>query len=156
MYGTNVATPGSQGFNDQENMNNQELKEGDLSILDIMDETCGIILHHRIPIGKTRDRLSLITGYLLKPKSDGGSDEGTGNRTPLYGVNSSTDFLASIEISIVNSPIPSLFALKVLLKQYRNLASLGFVSGVTNKQNSLIPWHISACDKMLRVFTNVY
>lgn len=134
------------GFNNGFSMNQIEsptelrINPDDSSILvDTSDNVHGVILNEPTPLTNSPTRLSLKTGYLIKPLVN------TKNK------------ISVIEINLLSCP--NLFNQKELLRdiliQYRNLSKLSELYGIVNSTDSLIPIHIASVKKCTNFLINI-
>jgi mediator of RNA polymerase II transcription subunit 13 len=115
---------------------NTELKiDADATLIDITDQTWGVILPHRL--NNSRSLLefnpTLISGYLIKRSGAAASD------VPIV-----------IEVNIVQSEVyPRMYdpLLREILGFYRGFATLARVRGCVNPVKDGRPWHIAAVEK---------
>ncbi|CAN6660425.1 hypothetical protein TRVA0_032S01002 [Trichomonascus vanleenenianus] len=137
MYG--MATPSALNGNNSLD-DNKESEEA--VIVDVKDDTYGVILHGPVGIplmnnagttGGSANARTLITGYLLKPSVNGEREQ------------------RLFELSLVHCPTAREGSMKSLLQHYRRLASLGGYTGVSPNENTIVPWHVEAVEKMIKV-----
>lgn len=106
----------------------------DMSIVDVHDEIHSVTLNHRQPLTMHSTRLGLATGYLVK----------TSPQNPNQ--------LLVFSLTFVNCPCVVMHvAMKHFLRQYRNLISLAATTGVCDPEYAIVPWHVEAVDKMMRL-----
>ncbi|SEI36866.1 YALIA101S14e02454g1_1 [Yarrowia lipolytica] len=106
----------------------------DMSIVDVHDEIHSVTLNHRQPLTMHSTRLGLATGYLVKT-------------SPL-----NPNQLLVFSLTFVNCPCVVMHvAMKHFLRQYRNLISLAATTGVCDPEYAIVPWHVEAVDKMMRL-----
>ncbi|KAG5369268.1 Mediator of RNA polymerase II transcription subunit 13 [Yarrowia sp. C11] len=106
----------------------------DMSIVDVHDEIHSVTLNHRQPLTMHSTRLGLATGYLVK----------TSPQNPNQ--------LLVFSLTFVNCPCVVMHvAMKHFLRQYRNLISLAATTGVCEPEYAIVPWHVEAADKMMRL-----
>lgn len=106
----------------------------DMSIVDVHDEIHSVTLNHRQPLTGHSTRLGLATGYLVK----------TSPHNPNQ--------LLVFSLTFVNCPCVVMHvAMKHFLRQYRNLISLAATTGVSDPGYAIVPWHVEAVDKMMRL-----
>ncbi|KAK9478312.1 mediator complex subunit 13 C-terminal-domain-containing protein [Lipomyces japonicus] len=124
------------GTTSNNNNNSNSGLDQDAILVDLMDETFGVIVHHKLALDEldiTALRFSLASGYLVKPGPKG-------------------VMMSILEISLLHCPNhPYDEFLEILLKQYRSLASYGAMTGVSDGRNNVLPWHIAAAEKMQRL-----
>ncbi|KAK9473542.1 mediator complex subunit 13 C-terminal-domain-containing protein [Dipodascopsis tothii] len=102
--------------------------EHDAILVDLKDETYGVVLGHRLQLGRLdvmSQRFGLACGYLIKPGAAGAA-------------------MAVLEISLVHCSKPWNDFLRDILQQYRGLASFGANTGVADSRNHILPWHVAA------------
>lgn len=110
------------------------------SIVNIADKVHALIYTNPSPLANSPTRLSIKTGFLIKP------------------VPNSQNKLATFEINVLSCPgnLPCDEFMNMILIQYRNLATIGELYGVVDTQyHSLIPWHIAAVVKSLNCLVHV-
>lgn len=108
------------------------------TIVNIADKVHALIYTDPSPLANSPTRLSVKTGFLIKP------------------VPNSNNKLATLEINVLSCPghLPCDEMMNMILSQYRSLATIGELYGV-DPQNSLIPWHIAAVIKTLNCLVHV-
>ncbi|KAL2003664.1 hypothetical protein VTN02DRAFT_2814 [Thermoascus thermophilus] len=105
--------------------------ESDSILVDVCDESWGIILSHRLSNSPhiTEFRPALASGYLLRRKGISDSD----------GV-----FSMSVNLIFTQRPLSTYeILLREVLGMYRDLATLARAKGTINVQRNTLPWHIA-------------
>lgn len=108
-------------------------------INDVSDTVYGLTTDYASPLANTPTRLSIKTGFLIKP------------------VKHTNNKLQAFELNLLSCPstFSSWDLMHELLIQCRNLATIGELYGVTHPNDSLIPWHVKAVDKAMKCLTHV-
>lgn len=110
------------------------------TITNIADKVHALILKNPSPLANSPTRLSIKTGFLIKP------------------IQNSKNKLATFEVNVLSCPgnLPCEELINIILSQYRSLATIGALFGVVDCKNSLIPWHIAAVCKSLSCLVHVH
>ncbi|KAF9876223.1 hypothetical protein CkaCkLH20_06166 [Colletotrichum karsti] len=132
-YPVNAATPGGTPGD-----GNAEPAEGDAILLDVMDQTWGAVLAHRLSNSATLGDINpaLISGYLVKrggPKLE--------------------DPPVVMEVNIVHvESNPRLYEslMREMLTYFRGLGTLARARGIVDRGTDIRPWHIAAAEKGVR------
>ncbi|CCH40831.1 Mediator of RNA polymerase II transcription subunit 13 [Wickerhamomyces ciferrii] len=103
------------------------------TVVNIADKFHALILNNPNTLANSPTRLSIKTGFLIKPLPN------------------SENKLASFEVNVLSCPGTLSISefMEDLLTQYRNLATIGELFGVVGSEKSWIPWHIAAVEKSL-------
>ena len=112
----------------------------DSSLIDVTDETWGVILGHRIhnTMSLVERRPGLASGYLIKRA--GGQDG---------------DGMVAMSVNLLHIERPYTPQLRDLLAVYRGLGTLARLKGLADPIKSVIPWHIAAALKAQEVLSSV-
>ncbi|EAW11295.1 uncharacterized protein ACLA_089870 [Aspergillus clavatus NRRL 1] len=105
--------------------------ESESLLIDICDETWGVILSHRLNSSShlTDYRPALASGYLFRRKGPTDADGA---------------FSMNVNLIYAQRPASSYEAfLKDILSKYRDLAALARARGTRNVQQNTFPWHIA-------------
>lgn len=128
---TNAHTPGGGD-------NNATDSDADATLIDITDQTWGVVLSHRLHTSTSLTDLSsaLVSGYLVKRGGMRADDP------PIV-----------MEVNIVHSeanPRTYEALLREMLIYYRGLGTLARARGMVDKDTDIRPWHIAAAEKGVR------
>lgn len=119
--------------------------ESDLSLVDVSEESWGIVLPYGLNQSRnmTELRPSQITGFLMKRKGSKGDD---GHNMIEVSLVKSTINLSnkSREASIDD-------LLEDVIRQYRGLVTLGATRGCVDPNRECIPWHIATAIRGARI-----
>lgn len=108
-------------------------------IVNINDDVHGIIFQDPFPLANSQHRCAIKTGALIKFKQ---TDKGT--------------IWDKLEVNLLNCPhSDSTKLLEIVLEEFRNLAALSIWFGVSDGENSHIPWHVLAVKKMMKSLVHV-
>jgi len=109
------------------------------TIVNISDKVHALIYTNPSPLANSPTRLSIKTGFLIKP------------------VPNSHNKLATFEVDVLSCPgtLPLDELMTLLLVQYRSLAAIGEIYGIVDCQNSLMPWHIASVSKSLNCLVHI-
>ncbi|SCV05658.1 LANO_0H12332g1_1 [Lachancea nothofagi CBS 11611] len=108
-------------------------------IVDAGSEVHGIIFQNPLQLANSQHRCAIITGALVRFKS-----------------NSGHDILDKLEINLLNCPhSDSTKLLKIILQEFRNLAVLNTWFGLSKSEFSFIPWHVLAVKKMIKTVVHL-
>jgi hypothetical protein len=176
-YGTPVATPLAQANESPDpsgaimstpggttNAENVTEFDPEARWVDARDEVWAIVLNHRVPACRDADsdseiRFALASGYLWPIKSTIPHNL-IQVRLSSYCTDFQIHLLHVDKPQPISSPppeiLPSNYArdmLKQLLSQYRGLASLGVVRGVSLSEK-IVPWHVIAAERIKDVFAD--
>lgn len=106
--------------------------EPDSSLVDVTDETWGVVLAHQIQNtdSLTERRPGLASGYLIKRA--GRQDE---------------DGIVAMSVNLLLIEQPYRTGLRDILKSYRGLGTVARLKGLEDPVKSVLPWHIAAAVK---------
>lgn len=108
-------------------------------IVNIEDDIHGIIFQDPFPLANSQHRCAIKTGALIKFKQ---TAKGT--------------IWDKLEVNLLNCPhSDSTKLLEIVLEEFRNLAALSIWFGVSDGENSHIPWHVLAVKKMMKSLVHV-
>ena len=112
----------------------------DSSLIDVTDETWGVVLGHRIhnTTSLVERRPGLASGYLIKRA--GRHDE---------------DGMVAISINVLHIDQPYAPQLRDILAVYRGRGTLARLKGLADPVESVIPWHVGAAFKAQEVLSSV-
>jgi len=112
----------------------------DSSLIDVTDETWGVVLGHRIhnTMSLTDRRPGLASGYLIKRA--GRQDE---------------DGMVAMCVNLLHIDQPYTPQLREILAVYRGLGTLARLKGLADPIRSVIPWHVAAAVKAQEVLSSV-
>lgn len=102
------------------------------SLVDVADETWGIILSHQIHNTRSlvEHRPGLASGYLIKR---GGRHEDEG--------------IIAMSVNLLYGENSDEAELKEILAMYRGLGTLARLRGLTDPVKSVLPWHVASAVK---------
>ncbi|CCK69416.1 Ssn2p KNAG_0C03050 [Huiozyma naganishii CBS 8797] len=113
----------------------------DYEIRDVDDDVHGVIFQNPFPLANSQHRCAIRSGALIKFKRTHGDA-----------------MWDKLEVNLLNCPhSDSTNLLEKILEEFRNLAALNVWFGVSNGEDSHIPWHVLAVKKMMKsmVYTQV-
>ena len=108
-------------------------------IVNIDDDIHGIIFQDPFPLANSQHRCAIKTGALIKFKQ---------TRNGMI--------WDKLEVNLLNCPhSDSTKLLEIILEEFRSLAALSIWFGVSDGENSHIPWHVLAVKKMMKSLIHV-
>ncbi|KAM3160548.1 Mediator of RNA polymerase II transcription subunit 13 [Lachancea thermotolerans] len=108
-------------------------------IVDIGSEIHGIVFRSPLHLANSQHRCAINTGALVRFKA-ADCDE----------------ILDKMEVNLLNCPhSDSTKLLKIILQEFRNLASLNPWFGISKSKDVFVPWHVLAVKKMLRTMVHL-
>lgn len=112
----------------------------DSSLIDVTDETWGVVLSHRIhnTTSLIDRRPGLASGYLIKRA--GRQDE---------------DGMVAMSVNLLHIDQPYTPQLREILAMYRGLGTLARLKGLADPIRSVIPWHVAAAVKGQEVLSSL-
>lgn len=112
----------------------------DSSLIDVTDETWGVVLGHRIhnTVSLVERRPGLASGYLIKRA--GRQDE---------------DGVVTMSVNLLHIDRPYIPQLRDILAVYRGLGTLARLKGLADPIKSVVPWHVAAAMKAQEVLSSV-
>lgn len=114
-------------------------KFDDYEIRNIDEDIHSVIFQNPFPLGNSQHRCAIKSGALIKFK-----------RT------SENSVWDKFEVNLLNCPHSDSYKLlEIILREFRNLAALNSWFGVSNGENSHIPWHVLAVKKMMRTLVHI-
>ncbi|KAM0331494.1 hypothetical protein ACHAQA_003170 [Verticillium albo-atrum] len=130
---TEQATSGTPGGTET-----TEPADGDAILIDITDQTWGVVLAHRLSNSTLPGELSssLISGYLVK-----------------RGGTKVEDPPVMMEVNIVHTdgnPRALEALLREMLSYFRGLGTLARARGMVDRETDVRPWHVAAAEKGVR------
>lgn len=134
-----AATPGgTPGGNIDGGGTSSEPAEGDAILVDVTDQTWGVVLSHRLAASSAVGCLdsALVSGYLIKRG-------GTNVEEPPV----------AMEVNIIHSdghPRAHEALLREMLHKFRGLGTLARARGMVDRETDVRPWHIAAAEKGVR------
>ncbi len=141
QFGT-VATPasGSGPTNAVTPTDNAFEVDPDSSLVDVTDETWGVVLCHRLHNTRSlvERRPGLASGYLVKRA--GREDE---------------DGIVAMSVNLLYTARPHEPQLKEILGVYRGLGTLARLKGLADPVKSVLPWHVAAAVKAQEALSSV-
>ena len=112
----------------------------DSSLIDVTDETWGVILSHRIhnTTSLVERRPGLASGYLIKRA--GRQDESG---------------IVAMSVNLIHIDRPYIPQLREILAVYRGLGTLARLKGLADPVRSVIPWHVAAAVRAQELLSSV-
>ncbi|SCU88767.1 LAFA_0E14466g1_1 [Lachancea sp. 'fantastica'] len=108
-------------------------------IVNVQNEIHGILFQNPLQLANSQHRCGIRTGALVKFKASSGRNA-----------------LDKFEVNLLNCPhLDSTKLLKIILQEFRNLASLNSWFGISDAENSFVPWHVLAVKKMLNAVVHL-
>ncbi|CEP63683.1 Ssn2p LALA0_S09e00166g [Lachancea lanzarotensis] len=108
-------------------------------IVDIRNEVHGILFQNPLQLANSQHRCGIRTGALVRFKASSGHN-----------------VLDKFEVNLLNCPhLDSTKLLKIILQEFRNLASLNTWFGISETEYSFVPWHVVAVKKMLNAVVHL-
>lgn len=137
-----AATPGSGNgpVNALTPTDNTIDMDPDSSLIDVTDETWGVILSHRIhnTTSLVERRPGLASGYLIKRA--GRQDESG---------------IVAMSVNLIHIDRPYIPQLREILAVYRGLGTLARLKGLADPVRSVIPWHVAAAVRAQELLSSV-